>query len=110
MLCRSRSSRIAPPPPEPISVGTFHRRCGKFCEELTVLAGKCLFLKRFFWFELECSNRFKPVGMNGLACTSPNCNSFNLGWLFGAEFDTISTVREVGRSGFLCGLPRKNGG
>jgi hypothetical protein len=33
--------------------------------------------------------------MNGLPCKSPNCNSFIPGWLFGAEFDTISTVRNV---------------
>jgi len=73
----------------------FHNVCGKFCAEMTQVAGKCLFFKRFFWFEPECSKSVKPVGLNDLPCISSNCNGFNQGWLFGAEFDRISTVRQV---------------
>jgi hypothetical protein len=59
------------------------------------VAGKCLFLKRFSWIEQQCSKSVKPVDLNGLPCIPVNCNGFNPGWLFGAEFDTISTVRQV---------------
>src|ERR1700683_5491811 len=96
---RSSSARVFTPPPEQISPAgfhsAFHRICGKFCAEVTQVAGKCLFLKRFFWFEPECSKSVKPVVMRGLPCISSNCNGFNPRWLFGAEFDRISTVRQV---------------
>jgi hypothetical protein len=55
-------------------------------------ACKFLFCKRFLRFELECSNRIKPVGVNHLAWVAAKCNSFVSGWLFGRGFDTISTV------------------
>jgi hypothetical protein len=55
-------------------------------------ACKCLFFKKFFSFEPQCSTFVKPVGMNDLARLSSKCNSFIPRWLFGAEFDTISTA------------------
>jgi GTPase len=64
-------------------VETFHIICGKFCEEVThPVARKCLFLKRFFCFEPQCSNPAKPVGLNGLARVSPNC----IGFIFALAF------------------------
>jgi hypothetical protein len=45
--------------------------------------------------EQQCSTFVKPVAMNELARVSSKCNSFVQGWLFGAEFDTISTVGQI---------------
>src|SRR5271154_4458926 len=95
---RSTSARVTTSAPEPISNGEFHTDCGKFCAQVTQLARKLLCLKRFFGFEQECSKLDKPVAMSGLAWASPNCNSFNGSWLLRAEFDTISTVRQIARA------------
>src|SRR5580704_7916558 len=92
---RGSSARVIAPPPEQIPPGAFHRICGKFCAEVMQVAGKCLFLKRFSWIEPECSKSVKPVGLNDLPCISINSNGFNQGWLFGVEFDRISTVRQT---------------
>src|ERR1700690_3864683 len=85
---RGASSRIPAPAAEALPRARrqeFHITCGKFCEELTWVVCKCLCLKRFFGFEQQCSNLAKPVGMNGLACVSPNCNSFISGLAFWPE-------------------------
>jgi hypothetical protein len=42
--------------------------------------------------EPQCSRTAKPVALNELARNSSKCNSFVPGWLFGAEFDRISTT------------------
>src|SRR6185437_15989057 len=93
-------SGIAASPVEPVPVAkglkSFLRACGKFCAEVASQANKCLFLKRFFGIEPTCSNRVKPVAMNDLAWFGKNSKGFYKGWLFGAEFGTISTVRTVG--------------
>jgi hypothetical protein len=96
--CRG-GSRIAAAALKPVPNGTglkfFLKACGKFCAEVPFAASKCLFFKRFFGFEPRCSNRVKPVGLNDLAWFGQNSKGFCRGWLFGAEFDTISTVRTV---------------
>src|SRR6202044_3464686 len=96
-----RGSGIAPAALKPVPDGTglksFLKACGKFCAELPFAANKCLFFKRFFGFEPRCSNRVKPVGLNGLALFGQNSKGFCEGWLFSAEFDTISTVRTSGQ-------------
>jgi hypothetical protein len=45
--------------------------------------------------EQQCSTFVKPVAMNDLARVSSECNNFVRGWLFGAEFDTISTTSKI---------------
>jgi hypothetical protein len=45
--------------------------------------------------EPECSTFVKPVVMNELARLSSKRNTYVPGWLFGAEFDTISTAGRI---------------
>jgi hypothetical protein len=45
--------------------------------------------------EQQCSTFVKPVAMNELGRLSSKCNTYVPGWLFGAEFDTISTAGRI---------------
>lgn len=55
-------------------------------------ADKCLSIKSFLNFEPQCSKSGKPANLKGLAQAAECCNAFYQDWLFGAEFDTISTA------------------
>jgi hypothetical protein len=84
------------PVPDGTGLKSLLKACGKFCAEVAFRANKCLFFKSFFGFEPQCSNRVKPVPLNDLAWFCQNSKGFCKGWLFSAEFDTISTVPRVG--------------
>src|ERR1017187_6139752 len=76
----SSSARITPAAFESLPRWEFLWSCGKFCAEVTPESRKCLFFKRFFCFEPECSKPCKPVDLNGLAWTTGKRNGFIL-WL-----------------------------